>query len=100
MLAREAPRTRRGEEVTELFDEVDAAVAHTDLGLRGKLGGRRIVLDCVTQARLAASAGAECGLRAVAQISGPGQFEPTPAQAIWTRDGPLLNGQKWALAQP
>jgi hypothetical protein len=63
------------------------------------LGGRRIVLDCVTQVKLAAGAGAECGLRAVAQIPGNGQFEPTPAQAIWTHDRPLLNGQKWALAQ-
>jgi hypothetical protein len=88
------------EEVTDLFNEVDAAVAHTDLGLRGKLRGRRIVLDCFTQSKLEANAGAQCGTRAVAVISGPGQFEPTPAQAIWTQDGPMLNGQKWALAQP
>jgi hypothetical protein len=88
------------EEVTDLFNEVDAAVAHTDLGLRGKLRGRRIVLDCFTQSKLEANGGAQCGSRAVAVISGPSQFEPTPAQAIWTQDGPMLNGQKWALAQP
>jgi hypothetical protein len=85
------------EEVTDLFNEVDAAVAHTDLGLRGKLRGRRIVLDCVTQSKVETSPGAECGSRAVAQISGP--VEPTPAQAVWTQDGPMLNGQKWAMVQ-
>ncbi len=97
-------------EVTDSFSEVDAAVAKTDLGLRGKLRGRRIVLDCFAQPKLQSSAGAlgataspdadeECGNRAIAQISGPSQLEPAPAQAIWTQDGPMLNGQKWAMAQ-
>jgi hypothetical protein len=98
-------------EVTDVFVEVDDAVARTDLGLRGKLRGRRIVLDCVAQSKLNGSAGAhapapnisdgsdpQCGSRAIAQISGPGQFGPAPAQAVWTQDGPMLNGQKWALA--
>jgi hypothetical protein len=93
-------------EVTDQFNEVDTAVAHTDLGLRGKLRGRRIVLDCFAQSKQETGAGqvsgaqgadAECGSRAVAQISG--QFEPAPAQAIWTQEGPMLNGQKWAMVR-
>lgn len=105
-----------------LLTSLDREIERRGLGLRGKLRARTIMLDCLTEEALAGAgasppaagtglpggadvqyavttplkrSGEACNERLWSYFGKVDRLQPTPAEAVWTASGPVLDGRMW-----